>query len=149
MSVSEQSGRVYFIRTTNDLVGKPELSGSFPDRKPSHILNKISLLEEKINNGEVVLVGRDLFGPGTFGDYAFNVIVGNATCGTFLDNDRSKKCGKQAWLTVDYDVKGDGDVLPVCSLEHFQEAERGINADLQNQGLYSYIGINGFGRERA
>lgn len=146
---SEQSRQICIVRTPDDTKGRSEGSGLFSNRKPREILERISLIEENIKEGELVLINRDLFGPTTFGDYAFGVIASGVKCRAYIVDDRSEDCLNQAWLTVDFDVHGDGDLIPVCGMEHFKQVEKRINHDLQNQGLSSYIGINGFGRERS
>ncbi|MCL5019057.1 MAG: hypothetical protein M1426_01065 [Patescibacteria group bacterium] len=89
---------------------------------------------------------REKFGPGIAGQLAYEGILSGLPCEAFLDEQRTKACGRISDRTVDFDVAGHGDYFPVCSLEHSILVRISISKDLERQGHSTIFGENGFGR---
>lgn len=79
------------------------------------------------------------FGRGRLGKSAFRMIVQGIECG--LGN-----CLEKGTQTLDFDVLGSAEQLPVCSPEHRTLLIEGIELDLNRIGRSTVFGRNGFGR---
>ena len=81
---------------------------------------------------------RRNFGSGGAGRKAFRLIAGGS------DSGLRYGCNKRAIETVDYDVFGEGDLLPSCGSNHSRSMQEDITFDLKERG--TVFGKNGFGR---
>lgn len=88
-------------------------------------------------------VERNQFGPGNAGQRAFEAILQGMTCGAKING---KYCGKQASITVDYDVLGNHELVPACNEAHARLIQMEIETILASQNRSTVPGRNGFGR---
>lgn len=79
------------------------------------------------------------FGRGRLGRAAFRMVAKGRECG--LNN-----CLEKGTQTLDFDVLGSAEQLPVCSPEHRALLEERIEQDLNRIGRSTVFGRNGFGR---
>lgn len=93
---------------------------------------------------EVQLLARENFGPGKAGESAFRIISLGAFCETRLDD--GKPCGEVAKQTLDFDIIGELEQMPVCGLGHRSIEVNRINEELRAEGRNTIPGFNGFGR---
>lgn len=93
---------------------------------------------------EIQIVRREDFAPGNAGTKAFELISRGVVCETKLDDNLL--CEQPATGTLDFDIIGELEQIPVCSPEHREIAAIHVNEELSLQGRSTVPGYNGFGR---
>lgn len=87
---------------------------------------------------------RGDFGKGISGTKAFLIIATGSTCEA--QDETGKRCGKKAKFTVDFDVLGNEEHVPVCSHEHGRLVRQTIASQLGKNEHDPTFGLNGWGR---
>lgn len=121
---------------------------------------------EEIERG--AYISRQLFGPGKSGENSFRLVtevrdimlrhkmgepvteeeIGLAkqdSC-SYPNPSDPQRCNKAPTGTVNYDWWGDETIITVCSREHGDLVEKGIQEELKAEGKFSSIARNGWGR---
>lgn len=80
---------------------------------------------------EPVEIKRENFGPGKAGERAYRLISFGVACETKVEGET---CGKMATGTMDFDVIGEMDMIPVCTEEHWAFVAELVEQSLRNQG---------------
>ncbi|OGH48077.1 MAG: hypothetical protein A3A51_02785 [Candidatus Levybacteria bacterium RIFCSPLOWO2_01_FULL_39_10] len=94
---------------------------------------------------QTVDVKREAFGPGFAGEWAYQTILGGATCETYIDGGKNK-CGKKALGTVDVDIAGNLDLFPYCTEDHAVKLTSQLVGEIENNGNHTMPFRNGFER---
>ena len=99
-------------------------------------------------NGKIEgVVKREDFGPGQAGELAYQTVLGDFPCETWIDDNKTV-CGKPPVGTVDVDNLANHDPIPVCSEEHATALEKQIREELKRKSKPGIAGMgrNGWGR---
>ncbi|MBI4008640.1 hypothetical protein HY357_00230 [Candidatus Roizmanbacteria bacterium] len=92
------------------------------------------------------MVERGQFGGSEVGQAAYELILQGEGCAAIIGGER---CGKQARLTVEFDVLGNPESLGACSNFHAQVIQNQISSDLALYNKWTWFGNNGRGREKS
>lgn len=119
------------LRTTRDL---------FPAGKIGVGLYRKAL---QIRGPEQITELRREFGEGKAGAQAFLIIAASSSCEA---KSEEKQCDRVAVFTIDFNVFGECEHIPVCSKEHGQLVRQMVARDLNKSDFDPTFGINGRGR---
>lgn len=88
---------------------------------------------------------RENFGQGVAGKIAFAMVASGAKCEA-RTGENGKECSELSQGTLDFDVMGYLDTVPVCGNECTVFEKGMIDSELAAQGRSTVFGINGKGR---
>lgn len=86
---------------------------------------------------------REEFGEGRTGTNAFLIIAVGSVC---EGRTEEKRCDKVASFTIDFDIFGEAEHIPVCGQEHGQFVRQAVARDLHKSIYDPTFATNGRGR---
>jgi hypothetical protein len=94
------------------------------------------------------VVAREEFGNGPAGDYSYLAVKNGEKCEA-IDPELNIPCNNFPEQTVDFDILGNMEVIPICSDKCAGFAQEIVERDLTAQNMVTIFGRNGFGREKS
>ena len=91
---------------------------------------------------------RENFGPGKFGEIAYQTILVGTPCEAFVE-ETGERCGGISDRTVDLDIRGNAHFITACSSKHEARIKARVIKEAEQKGseIIPDFSRNGWGRE--